>query len=58
MPGLIQKSGYIKPGNGGSHYAQYIATREGAELIEVLHPAHDSGGYLKKLVKAQVCHRG
>ena len=29
MPGLIQKSGYIKPGNGGGHYAQYIATREG-----------------------------
>ena len=34
MPGLIQKSGYIKPGNGGGHYAEYIATREGVELIE------------------------
>ena len=31
MPGLIQKSGYIKPGNGGGHYAEYIATREDAE---------------------------
>ena len=28
MKGLIQKSGYIKPGNGGGHYAEYIATRE------------------------------
>ena len=26
MKGLIQKSGYIKPGNGGGHYAEYIAT--------------------------------
>ena len=32
MPGLIQKSGYIKPGNGGGHYAEYIATREGVDL--------------------------
>ena len=31
MLGLIQKSGYIKPGNGGGHYAEYIATREGVE---------------------------
>ena len=33
MPGLIQKSGYIKPGNGGGHYAEYIATREGVRVI-------------------------
>ena len=33
MPGLIQKSGYIKPGNGGGHYAEYIATRETMEEI-------------------------
>ncbi len=32
MPGLIQKSGYIKPGNGGSHYAEYIATRANGEI--------------------------
>jgi len=44
MPGLIQKSGYIKPGNGGSHYAEYIATREGVELIEAPPPSHDGGG--------------
>ena len=36
--GLIQKSGYIKPGNGGGHYAEYIATREGVELIEAPPP--------------------
>ena len=41
MLGLIQKSGYIKPESGGSHYAEYIATREGVELLEVPHPAHD-----------------
>ena len=34
MPGLIQKSGYIKPGNGGGHYAEYIATREGVEKLD------------------------
>ena len=33
MPALIQKSGYIKPGNGGGHYAEYIATRPGVELL-------------------------
>ncbi len=28
MPGLIQKSGYIKPGGGGAgNYAKYIAQR-------------------------------
>ena len=34
MKGLIQKSGYIKPGSGGGHYAEYIATRDGVELME------------------------
>ena len=29
MTGLIQQSGYIKPGNGGGHYAEYIASRYG-----------------------------
>lgn len=34
MPGLIQKSGYIKPGGGGAgHYAKYIATRDGVEMV-------------------------
>ena len=42
MNGLIQKSGYIKPGSGGGHYAEYIATRDGVEMIE---PA--ASGYLE-----------
>lgn len=33
MAGLIQKSGYIKPGSGGAgSYMKYIATRDGVEL--------------------------
>ena len=40
MEGLIQKSGYIKSGSGGGHYAEYIATREGAEELK-------PGGYLE-----------
>ncbi len=34
MPGLIQKSGYIKPGGSGArNYAEYIATRDGVEVV-------------------------
>jgi len=33
MQGLIQKSGYIKPGGGAGHYAEYIGTRDGVELL-------------------------
>ena len=33
MPGLIQKSGYIKPGGGAGNYAKYIATRDGVEMV-------------------------
>ena len=33
MQGLIQKSGYIKPGGGAGHYTEYIATRDGVELL-------------------------
>lgn len=33
MQGLIQKSGYIKPGGGAGNYAKYIATRDGVELV-------------------------
>ena len=63
MPGLIQKSGYIKPGNGGGHYAEYIATREGVELIEAPSPSHDGGGYLEymaerpRLPRSVLCRR-
>jgi len=34
MQGLIQKSGYIKPGSGGAgNYVRYIATRDGVEMV-------------------------
>ena len=33
MHGLIQKSGYIKQGSGAGNYTEYIATRDGVELI-------------------------
>ena len=56
MPGLIQKSGYIKPGNSGGHYAEYIATREGVELIEAPHHAHDGGGYLEYMAQRPRSH--
>ena len=56
MPGLIQKSGYIKPGNGGGHYAEYIATREGVELIEAPSSSHDGGGYLEYMAQRPRSH--
>ena len=52
MTGLIQKSGYIKPGNGSGHYAQYIATREGVELLE----APRTGGYLEYMAERPRSH--
>jgi len=39
MQGLIQKSGYVKPGGGAGNYAKYIATRDGVELIMSNDPA-------------------
>lgn len=51
MNGLVQKSGYIKPGNGGGHYAEYIATRDGVEVIE---PA--AGGYLEYMAERPRSH--
>ena len=56
MLGLIQKSGYIKPGNGGGHYAEYIATREGVELIGAPSPSHDGGGYLEYMAQRPRSH--
>ncbi len=50
MPGLIQKSGYIKPGNGGGHYAEYIATREGVERVS------KPGGYLEYMAERPRSH--
>ena len=51
MTGLIQKSGYIKSGAGGGHYAEYIATRDGVELME---PA--TGGYLEYMAERPRSH--
>ena len=51
MKGLIQKSGYIKPGSGGGHYAEYIATRDGVEVME---PA--AGGYLEYMAERPRSH--
>lgn len=56
MTGLIQKSGYIKPGSGGGHYAEYIATREGVELMETPHPSHESSGYLEYMAQRPRSH--
>ena len=51
MTGLIQKSGYIRPGTGGGHYAEYIATREGVELLEAPRPSHEGSGYLEYMAE-------
>lgn len=52
MKGLIQKSGYIKPGSGGGHYAEYIATRDGVELMEPT----AGGAYLEYIAERPRSH--
>ena len=52
MKGLIQKSSYIKPGSGGGHYAEYIATRDGVELMEPT----AGGGYLEYIAERPRSH--
>ena len=52
MKGLIQKSGYIKPGSGGGHYVEYIATRDGVELMEPT----AGGGYLEYIAERPRSH--
>ena len=55
MPGLIQKSGYIKSGGGGAgNYAQYIATREGVELTA--DDDRQSGIYMKYISERPRSH--
>ena len=49
MKGLIQKSGSIRPGNGGGHYAEYIATRDGVEELK-------PGGYLAYMAERPRSH--
>ena len=56
MRGLIQKSGYIKPGTSAGNYAKYIATREGVELIEAPHLSRESGGYLQYITERPRSH--
>lgn len=56
MTGLIQKSGYIKPGTGGGHYVRYIATRDGVELAEAPQPSHQGGGYLDYMAQRPRSH--
>ena len=56
MTGLIQKSGYIRPGTGGGHYAEYIATREGVELLEAPRPSRDGSGYLEYMAERPRSH--
>lgn len=56
MPGLIQKSGYINPGSGGGHYAEYIATREGVELLDAPHLSHQGRGYLEYMAERPQSH--
>ena len=52
MKGLIQKSGYIKPGSGGGHYVEYIAPRDGVELMEPT----AGGGYLEYIAERPRSH--
>ena len=56
MIGLIQKSGYIRPRNGGGHYAEYIATREGVELLESPSSSHEGSGYLEYMAELPRSH--
>ncbi|MCI9577246.1 MAG: sel1 repeat family protein [Oscillibacter sp.] len=50
MQGLIQKSGYIEPGCGAGNYAEYIATRDGVELL------NRSGQYMKYIAERPRSH--
>ena len=50
MQGLIQKSGYIEPGCGAGSYAEYIATRDGVELLD------RSGQYMEYIAERPRSH--
>ena len=50
MHGLIQKSGYIKPGSGAGNYAEYIATRDGVALI------NSGGQYMEYIAERPRSH--
>ena len=50
MQGLIQKSGYIKSGGGAGGYVEYIATRDGVELL------NRSGQYMEYIAERPRSH--
>lgn len=50
MQGLIQKSRYIEPGCGAGSYAEYIATRDGVELLS------RSGQYMEYIAERPRSH--
>ena len=50
MQGLIQKSRYIEPGCGAGSYAEYIATRDGVELLD------RSGQYMEYIAERPRSH--
>lgn len=56
MQGLIQKSGYIKPGRGrgAGKYMNYIATRDGVELVT--DDAQKSGVYMQYIAERPRSH--
>ena len=55
MPGLIQKSGYIKPGSGSAgNYAKYIATRDGVGLVT--EEAQTGDRYMKYIAERPRSH--
>ena len=65
MPKLIQKSGYIKSGGSGAgNYMNYIATRDGVEIIEddykqtveVMDSHEQSGRYMNYIARRPRSH--
>lgn len=54
MTGLIQKSGYIKPGGKAGNYMKYIATRDGVELVT--DDARQSEVYMRYIAERPQSH--
>jgi len=55
MQGLIQKSGYIKSGSSGAgNYMNYIATRDGVELVPESH--RESDKYMRYIAERPRSH--
>jgi len=57
MKGLIQKSGYIRSGgNGAGSYMNYIATRDGAEIVTGSPDHQESDKYMKYIAERPRSH--